>query len=420
MPTAREWLGQSQSVTDVWTGAISGTVTSQTFTLTINGKNVAYTSGGSDTVAIVAAGIVAAWNALSPLPPPEFQELIAAGIGAIGAFTGFTVTQKVAGRPTVITAATSGAATFTITNTTVATGPSFFDNAANWNPSGAPANGDTLTFDVGSTPCCYNITTALTTVTVNVLEGYTGSIGLPAINGSGSQTYAEYRGIYLTLAGGTLLCNCSTLTRGNFSFGAHNTFVRLLNCAQRPDPNVPTILIIGGNSSSTLDVSKSDFGLNFYAGTTSSFTTVNTGYLTNPANDVKGVVGVGATLVTVNKNGGVLNLKSGATTVTADVGGGTLTVSEAAAITTLSVYAGQFNYRSTGTIGTMNLYGKTIMDCSGDTRAKTITNPINVFASQVQIIDNAKTINGGTLSINGEGVTFLNVQHGGIQTAVYT
>lgn len=418
--TAREWLGQAQSTTDVWTVALSGTVISQAYTLTINGKTVTYASTGTDTVATILAALVAAWNSLSPLPPPEFQELLAAGIGAVGSFTGMTATQKIAGRPTTITAATSGAATFTITNTTVATGPQDFANGANWNPTGTPANGDTLTFDVGSTPCTYNINTSLTGVTVNVSEGYSGTIGLSAINGQGMQSYAEYRGIYLTLAGGTLLVNCSTLARGNFTFGAHLANIRLLNCGQRANANVPTILITGGNSSSTLDVSKSDFGLAFYAGTTAVLNTLNTGYLSNASGDVKGVVGPGATITTVTKNGGSLNLRAGATTVSQDVSGGSLNISDSAAVTTLNVYSGTCSLKTIGTIGTINAYGQAIVDFSKDTRAKTVTNPINVFDSRVQIIDPAKTVNSGTLSINGEGIASCNFNHGGISTLIVT
>lgn len=419
----KEWLGNAAAVTDLWTiPAPTGTLTSQTYAVAINGKSVTYTAGGSDTATTILAGLQTNLSSVTSLPPPEFQELTWTALPSGGPYTSLTGQQNVAGRPTVISISTSGSATFsTATNTTVATGPNFFDNSQNWSTGSAPANNDTLTFDVGNVGCYYNINSSLTGVTVNINEGYTGTIGLPAINGTGASIYAEYRTQYLTLAGGTALINSSGITRCNLAFGANSVTIRAMNCSkQRPNANVPIVLITGGNSSSTLNVSKSDVGVAFYDGTTATFLTLNTAYLTSAPGDVTIVCGKGATITTVTKNGGSMTLRAGATTVTQEAIGGVLNITDAAAITTLNAYGGSVNFSSTGTLGTANLYGQTIFTCDQDPRAKTITNPINVYDARVQVIDSTKSINSGTLSINGEGIAACNFKHGGISTLVVT
>jgi len=417
---AKEWLGNAASVFDLWTVSLSGTVTSQTYTMSINGKSVSYTSTGGDTVATVLTALVAAWNSISPLPPPEIQELTAIGLPVGGPFTSMTLTQKTSGKPSTISVATGGAATFTIANTVPATGPNFFDNAQNWSGGVAPVNSDTLVFDVGKVPCKYNFNTSLTGVTINVNEGYTGSIGLPAVNSDSQNIYSEYRTTALTLAGGTVLINSSGITRCNLAFGANTASVRVLNCAARPNPNVPVILITGGNGSSSLNISKGDVGVAFYNGTTATFPTLNTAYLAQPQADVQLVCGLGATLTTVNKNGGTATLRTGATTINQQISGGVLNLTDAAAITTLNVFGGTVNFDTSGTVATVNLYGQSTFDCSGDTRGKTVTNPINVFDARVTIIDPGKGINSGTLTIAGNGASGFKVQHGSITTAVFT
>lgn len=408
--TINRWVANAASITDVWTIALSGTVTSQTYSMTINGKSVTYTSTGGDTVATILAALVAAWNLTTN--PPEFNELTAAGVGTVGSFTGMTITQDVSGRPSVITVATGGGATFTITNTTVASGPNFFDNALNWT-AGAPANSQTLVFDNGSVPCKYNISTSLTGIVLNVNAGYSGQIGLPLINADGQVTYNEYRTTSLTLAGGTAVINSTGINRCNLAFGANTTTIRVLSTGARLDTNTPVVLVIGGNGSSELDISKGDVGIAFYQGQAATFPVIKTGYIANPLQDVSLIVGSGATLTTVTKNGGNARISSNVTTVTQDVLGGTLTIADAATVTTLNAYGGTVAISSTGTIGTINAYGQAIIDADQDPRARTITNPINVYSTGVTVKDNQKAINSGTLSLATSGLASVNVQHGG-------
>ena len=416
----KRWLGNAASVYDLWTFALSGTVTSQTYTMTINSKTVTYTSDGAGTVTIILAALASAWNASTI---PEFAEYTATALPAGGPYTSMTVTAKTSGIPGTISVSTSGAATFTITNTTAGTGPNDFTNAVNWSGGVAPANSDTLVFDNGSTDCKYNLSTSLTGVTVSVEQGYSGKIGLPVVNTNNPSTsYYEYRTVYLTLAGGTAVINSGNVTRCNLAFGANATTVRVLNTSsQRPDSQTPIVLITGGNGSSELDITKGDVGLAIYAGTTATFPTIKTAFATNPAGDVNLTIGSGATLTTVVKNGGTLTTRSGATTITQGIAGGTLTLLDAVAATTVNIQNGTLNYGTTGTIATIKLYNNAILNADFDPRAKAVTNNIEVYDDTVKIKDNSKTINSGTLSINMNGLqSFPGVEHGAQTTMVLT
>ena len=417
--TVKRWLGQAASTFDLWTINLSGTVTSQNFSLTINGKSLVYASSGGDTVATVLAALVALWNRSTPANPPEFQELTAAPVPATGSAMSMTIIQDTAGIPSTITVSTGGAATFSITNTTAATGPNFFDNSQNWSGGVAPANGDTLVFDNGSVDCCYGLSTSLTTITLNAQGGYSGNIGLPLINAVGQSIYSEYRTTYLTLAGGTAVINCA-MRRCNLAFGANLTTVRVLTTGQRIDPYTPVVLIAGGNGSSELDVSKGDVGIAFYQGTTANFPTIKTSYLANTLSDVSLICGSGATLGTIIKTGGSMTVSANATTITQDVGGGTMTVTDSVTVTTLNVYDGTVNLNSIGAIATINLYGAATLSADGDPRAKTITNPIEVFSESVSVIDTQHSINSGVLSLATNGCESVKVRHGGNTSIVYT
>lgn len=417
--STKRWVGNAASVSDLWTIVLSGTVTSQTYTLTINGKSLSYTSTGGDTVATILAILVTLWNQTSPSNPPEFQELVASGVGTVGALTGMIITGKTPGNPSTISVATGGAATFTITNTTPATGPNDFANAQNWSGGVAPANSDTLVYDNGSVDCLFNLTTTLTGIVVIVNPGYSGKIGLPFINANSQVQYAEYRTTSLTLAGGTVTINAPLIQRCNVAFGAHLATVRVLATGQRLDKYTPVVLLIGGNGSSELDITKGDVATSNYLGTTADFPVVNTSFSTNAPSDVTLNCGAGTTLGVLNQNGGHVTIQSAVTTATLEQAGGVLTIQDGSA-TTVKAMNGTVNVNTTGTIATIDLYNSATLNFDSDTRAKTVTNPIAVYSNAVTIVDTQHSVNSGTLTLATNGVSSPNVQRGVNSTIVYT
>ena len=419
--TIKRWIGNAPAIVDVWTITLSGTVTSQTYTVTINSKVLTFVAGISDTVDSVLGGLVSAWNSLAPLPPPEFQELTASGFPAAGPFTSIRLTQDVSGRPTSITVGTTGGATFSIANTTPATGPNDFANPLNWSDGVAPVNADTLVFDNGNIPCKYNLGTTLTGISLAIDPGYSGEIGLPLLNQDNPSTaYSEYRTTSLTLSGGTVVVNSGKIGRCNLDFGANPTTLRVLDTGQRIDPETPVVLITGGDASSELSINRGDVGLAFFQGQTATMPLIRTAYTAQPLSDVNLTIGSGAVLTTLTKNGGRLTSRAGATTINQELLGGTLTLSDAAAVTTLNVFGGTAVISTTGTIDTINLYSNAVLDVDQDPRPRTVTNAINVHSKDVSIRDNQKVINSGTLSLNTHGAVSVHVEHGANTTMLFT
>ncbi len=380
--------------------------------MTINGKSISYVADGSATVAIVLAGLVAAWNSISTTVPPEIQEYTAAGVPAAGPFTSMTVTAKVAGKPGTISVG-AGGATFSITNTTAGTGPNSFDNAANWS-GGAPANSDVLVFDYGNVACKYNLATSLTGIVLQVKDGYSGEIGLPSINQdstSGTNQYSEYRTTALTLAGGTAVINSRNISRCNIAFGANTALVTVTNTGRRVENDVPVVLITGGNGSSRLNVTKGDVGVAFYAGTTAQFPTITTSYVDNVASDVFLHCGEGATLGSVAVAGGLVRINNDVTALTLQSVGGTIYV-DAGEITALDVQAGTVYYNSIDELTDATVSGTGTLSFDQDPNAKTVANPIEIYGDNAKIIDNQKVVNSGTLSFKLNQTTKMNVWHG--------
>lgn len=419
----KRWLGSAAAVSDVWTVSLSGTVVSQTYTVTINAKNITFVAGSSDTVSTILVGLQAKLSAVSPVPPVEFTELTYAALPIGGPYTSLVMTAATAGNPVTVSVSTSGAATFTISNTTVATGPTFFSAATNWSDGAVPTNNDTFVFDSGSVPCSNGLNTGLTGCTTIVEPGYFGSIGRPFINSNNATTYAEYRTTSLTFPSGTSTAsiNSPSIQRCNLAFGTSTASVRILNTSMsRPDAGIPVVLISGGASTSELDITKGDVGLAFYQGTVATFPVVKTGYASNALTDVSLLIGKSATLTTITKNGGYMRLQSNVTTLTQGSSGGTVDFMDSVTATTVNAYEGSINVQTSGAIGTINAYDQATINFDLDPRAKTVTNPINVYSSSVTIKDSQKSVNSGTLSLNVNGATSVNVSHGANTTIVYT
>jgi hypothetical protein len=74
---------------------------------------------------------------------------------------------------------------------------------------------------------------------------------------------------------------------------------------------------------------------------------------------------------------------------------------QSGAVTTLNCYGGTTVINTTGTIGTINYFDQAVLDFSQDQRAKTLTNPINVYSQGPKIFDPFKVVGSLALSLNG-------------------
>jgi hypothetical protein len=190
----KTWTGRAASVAQVTKITWSATG-SHTYSVTINGKTVSYTSTTSS-LATIIDGLIAAWEAS---PEPEHAELIAAQRIESSTLVGLQLTAVASGVPHTITAsATSGTAT--VTEITAASGPNFWNVAANWSGASLPSASDDLVFEDSAVSVLYGLTDTTNYGSLTIKASYTGAIGLPATNANG---YPEYRTRFLTLGNGS-------------------------------------------------------------------------------------------------------------------------------------------------------------------------------------------------------------------------
>ncbi len=390
------WQGDAPEVQDLWTATPGGTIGTETFTLTINEKSLAYTAESGDTVADVVAALVALWNNTTNPPPPEFRE----GRATNNA-THLTISAVQYGRPLIITAEATGSATLVMNNIQPATGSRFADNVTNWDSGSAVSNGDTLIFDRGSTDVLYGLDAfdANTTLTVRVLDGYRGRIGLPEINQDGDN-YSEYRPKHLQVSGGTIEINASQLTRCRIDHQSTATTVRILNTGQRPESaGVPVVTLIGSHASNTLDISRGDAGLAVIDGEQAQFPVIRMSYVNNRDADARLECGSGCTLGAIEKTGGQLVTRSAIMSLRQGPSGGTATV-QSGAVTGLTADGGTVVYNSTGTLTSWSVAGDGFVDFDQDTRPKTATNPAKCYGSNWRIRDSKGVVNSGAIVLD--------------------
>jgi hypothetical protein len=376
---SRIWLGNAVAIKDKWTITIANTwATSDTATITINGNDLVITIGTLVTTAQVATTIKQAFmnetltDTSASFSPsgggpsiPEFNQITATVSGSV-----VTLTANTAGVPWTIssTEVTAGTGTATAAHATTATGPNYFDNVDNWSGGAVPTGSDDVYFDDGNVDCLYGLdqnATTLTTLTISAR--YTGKIGLPVKNGSGSAQYAEYRDTYLKISATTVTIGRGTGNgsgRIKINFGSVQTAVSVFNTGSRTESGFPSLMLRGTHASNVLNVYNGDVGVAILAAETSTIATLR---------QVGGNLycGSGVTLTTINKAGGTLTTESAATTVSNDNGDFTL---KGGAHTTINVSGGTLYYESSGTITTLSVYQNGTANFNNTNLSRTVTN----------------------------------------------
>jgi hypothetical protein len=402
MSTLR-WRGDAPAVAQVQTITVSTNDVATTYKVTINGKTVSVpgdAGGASSTAADLAAALVAA-NV-----PQEFAEIfwsVAANV--------VTGTAAKPGKPfTLAVSAAGGTGTISTSLATASSGPHDASVAANWSGAVLPATGDDILFDTGSSDVLYGLDQhAVTPNSISVLPGFTGKIGLPAVNAdNAAATYYEYRPQYLqygtTGVGGTVNVSISGgAGRIKLDQGSAPAVWNVTNSAQRVDTGVPAVLLKGTSTANVLNVNRGDVGLAFFGGETAALAALNVGYETNPAGDSAVWLGAGASLANtaVVQTGGNLTINSATSgTATVTVYDGTLTL-QSGAQTGLAVLGGTCVYNSTGTLGgTAVVGGAGALDFSQDLRAKTVTSPINLYGAKSKLFDPNKVVSSLVVNLN--------------------
>lgn len=410
------WRGDSPAVAQVVTVTVGGTIeTTDIFKMTINGKTLSVV-GGSATAATVATTIAAAWNALSSTAYPEFAEITAAATSG-GAFT---LTADTAGKPFTVSLETTetggGAAddqTFGQSTTTACSGPNHADVSANWD-GGTPVDGDDVVIGPGSSSILYGLDLAtVTPASIRIHQGFTGKIGLARVNKDlPSAPYYEYRETYLKFGDSGDATNIaitigegegSGSSRIKLNTGTSQATLSVLNTGQAETTGDQVFYWKGTHASNSISVSKGNVGVASLPGETATLLTLNVGYRQNVAGDSNVVCGTGVTLTdaTIKQSGGNLSLNSatsGSATIT--ILDGKLTLQSGGHVG-LSIQGGEVVYNSTGTLGgNPSVSGQGHLNFSQDLRAKTVTNPVEVYGPNAKVSDPNKSVSSLVLDLN--------------------
>jgi hypothetical protein len=123
-------------------------------------------------------------------------------------------------------------------------------------------------------------------------------------------------------------------------------------------------------------------GMDLQAATVS---TLKIGYVSAQESDAMVFVGDQVTLGDVTKNGGVAVIWCGFTTLN-NIAGET-SVEGTGAVTNVNGSGGTVFYNSTGALGTAKLSNAGVLSFNNDLRTKTVTNAVEVYGDQAEIID---------------------------------
>jgi len=256
---------------------------------------------------------------------------------------------------------------------------------ANWSPAVIPAGVDDVYFDEGSVDVDGDLDqSALTVVSLNFTEGYTGDVGS---------------------SGGSLLINATNLyDRG--AAGSHyldGTFTT----ATINNSSTETDAVVLDGSITTLNLFKGNVTIE----TTATATTIHCGYAGNQIGDVALTIEVAVVITTIYQHGGTITSASNWTNLY--LVSGTFTHTDESP-TNVYVFDGTFNYEATGeTITAVTMKGGRFDANTGEQyQALTITDltmwPGSVVdlrnQSNTLVVTNPLTKYGGRLLVD-EGIT---------------
>jgi hypothetical protein len=372
MATCR-WIGAAQAISDVWTVQVTAYDAATSYRLTVGNKYVSVIAQGS--VNLTASALVTAWNASSE---PELAEATASS-----ATDTVTLTAKTAGIPlTPVSSVSGGAGTIgAASNTTVATGPNYWSNTANWSTGAVPVSTDDVVLENSAVGILYGLAqSAVTLTSLTVRMSFAAQIGLPEVNTSSGTDYHEYRSRYLAISATTV-----TVGEGD---GTGPTLINLnvgtvactLNVRNAGSPLVTDTEVIqwkGTNAANVVNVSKGSVAIAGFGGDSATVATLRVSYVSSQTSDATVRCGSGTTLTTVTVNGGAVDLSSAVTTLT--MNGGTVTCRGTMTGATVTINSGTLYWLSSGTITTASVGNNGTIDWSQDARTRTVTNVLNVY-----------------------------------------
>lgn len=367
------WRGDAPAVRQVDHFTPGSVASGRTFTITINGKSVSFTTSTSS-AADLCAGLQAA---LASAGIAEFAEVTWTEDGSkiIG-------TAATPGRPFTAASSATGGSSLTRSASVASAGPHHWDTAANWEPSGVPGAGDDV-LAVNDVDILYGLdqSSAGTLASVTWMQHATARLGLPERSGGG---YAEYRDTHLKINVSAVNVGVGAhpemgLGTGRFKINclATQTVVTVLHLAAATEVNaMGAMSLVGTHASNVLNAFAGRIAVGLAGATTISLLRV--GAASGHATGALVFVDAKTTLGTVALRDGVL-LTAAAPTTLVQTGGEWHHSAVSGTITTASLWGGSARYLSGQPITTLHVGRAGILDCSRVTRARTIANG-NVYA----------------------------------------
>ena len=379
----KRWIGAADAVAQVTTITFSAYTSGETYTLTINDKDVTYTAAAS-TNTDVWNGLQAAWEGSDV---PEHVEAIAT------VDSGVVLTSRTEGQPFTVSASATGGITSTVTATTAATGPNFFDDDANWEDGSAPSGSDDLLFADSDVDLLYNIEPALAFGDVTVERSFTGRIGLARTSDNG---YNEYRDRYLKFASAVVLEIGTGSGNGSnrllFDCNNQDMTVDIFHSGSGESEAEAPIQILDSSTSSTIGVYGGEVSLE---STTTSRGCASLVVVSPDTADVSATVSVDEdlTIGTVTVSGSQANLKhyGAATSVTVE-SGAVFECLRAATCPTVTVADGGVCYWDSSSNLSTDLFVYSGGTCSFNRRKETRTVADAELHAQGTILDRFATV----------------------------
>jgi len=403
------YKGQSTPVAKVMIVTPAVVEIGDVFSILIDGEVVATFTALAATVASVATGLAAAWNASS--------DVRAATCTATVVSSTVVLTADTLGMPFVITCSTvdgGGNDTQTLVPTTSIANVSANDagNLNNWSDGVVLTTSDVVVLENSASHILHTLDqSAVTLASLTIKPTYTGRIGLyknkfATTATTHSATKSEYRDEYLKIGVTNFSMplhvgagSPSSSSRVNVNFGTVQTTVLINGTSQSSaDDQLPPVRLLGTHAANKLTMTDGVVGSCLVAGELSTWTEVN-------VSDGILNLGVGATLTTLNVEGGDVQIASAVTTINQD--GGKITVNGSGGITTINCNGGEINYNGSGTITNLNVRGKCVLS-SGT--ARTITN-CNLFAGANLMSDESTTFTNG-IDLKSCGIEDVTLQMG--------
>ncbi|NRA58249.1 MAG: hypothetical protein HRU13_09085 [Phycisphaerales bacterium] len=357
------WIGRASAVAQVSSATPGGTISGETFTISVDGVAIAsYTEtggGGGE----VQGELVTLWNASTD---PRATGITASADGGSDAIL---LTADTAGVPFTVTLNTpGGSATFVLATPTASAGPNDWSTAANWSGGAVPVNSDDVVIEASDVDICWGLAqSGVTLDSLTIKQTYTGRIGLRRdvlATSSDARTVTtdaeEYRDRYLAISS-TLVSigqhdgpdTPAGSARILLDTGSNQTNVEVHNTASTPaEVGKPAVRLLMTHASNDLFVRRAPGGVGVAVDVAGETSTVGNLVISSQEDTTRVSTGDGVSLTNWEQWGGTNVMRAAGTVATAKVEGGSLRTEGADyTITTLTIDAGECDCNHDGASG---------------------------------------------------------------------